>query len=118
MPTIVLMTEAADLIGFLLIAGGAGVAEGGPQRDCVLTGAPKREDLFHHPLSSVLQAHKNVERQAVLESGPQSTAIRIALANDTALELALGADGRGTWRIVTAAGSSDGLCALAPGRAG
>lgn len=111
MPAIALLNDEKELLGFMLVATNA-TFTADTRYDCVLTGVPKKAELFDTPLCSVVQDHKNTE--FVLHVSEEPQVLTVDLGDGWHLSISLGDDGAGTWSALHADGTRlTGQCVLA-----
>jgi hypothetical protein len=111
MPAIALLNDEKELLGFMLVATDAPFAADA-QYDCILTGVPKKAELFHTPLCNVIQDHKNTEFVVHVSGKPQ--VLTVSLLDGWCLSVSLGDGGDGSWSAEHTDGTKlTGQCVLA-----
>jgi len=80
--------------------------------DCILTGVPKKAELFDTPLCNVIQDHKNTE--FVLHFSGEPQVLTVDLGDGWHLSVSLGDVGAGPWSAEHIDGTRlTGQCVLA-----
>src|SRR6218665_2694411 len=105
MSAIALLTEPGSLVGFLLLANPAAISQAPAQTDCVLTGTPTTPVLLSHPLSTFIQANKNVEFVCTISRIGDAINIHGKLIGGEKIQLEIKSQGSGSWSIIQKAGT-------------
>ncbi len=110
MPTITLMIEPKQVIGFLLLANPAAGIEAAALSDGIFTGLPRDPELLSHPLSRFIQSIKNIEQDCRIEKAMDCVEIHINPTAGCTVCVTIDNTGAGSWRLTSAAEQHQGYC--------